>query len=208
MDAPQKSRGRAEPEPRGRGISEVEIKDARLPAMRRTHRHPHGPAMTSARAIRSKQRQSEVLTYRLNGYSYAAIAKQMHIAPSTAHDYAVKAIQTIVPVEDARQVLAQELLKLDAMQAAVYQDAVSGGDKAAIDAMLKIITMRARLLGLFPGDGKPSLHLSIGGGDPAGNAADTGIRVTFVRPHWPQEDSEPAANGPVIDHSEFNGKKA
>jgi hypothetical protein len=165
-------------------------------------RPPRGPGKVSAEAIRIKERQSKVLRYRLSGYSYGAIAKQMHLTPSTAHRYAVKALAEVVPVEDARQVLTQELLKLDAMQAAVYQDAVSGGDKAAIDAMLKIMAMRCRLLNLYPDGKQGGVHLTIG----ADTAADTGIQIEFVRPtiRWDAEGREITdRKAPIINHDKF-----
>lgn len=167
----------------------------------RKRRPPRGAGKVSAEAIRIRQRQSEVLTYRLHGYSYGAIAKQMHLTPSTAQRYAIRALTEIVPTETAQQVLAQELLKLDAMQSAVYEDAISGGDKAAIDTLLKIQHQRCRLLGLYP-DGKPSgVHVSIGAGD---NADSTGIQVTFVHPSRQFDaDGHQITDGKVINHDRF-----
>jgi len=156
-------------------MSEVEIKT------QSKRRHPHGPAKTSAKAIKRRQRESEVLQYRLIGHSFAAIGKQLDISPDTAWRYATAAIARIVPVETARSVLAQELLKLDAMQTGVYENAVHG-DTMAVDAMLSIMRMRCRLHGLFPDskNGGQQVHLNIGG--PVGESAeDTGIVVSFVR---------------------------
>jgi len=161
-------------------------------------RHPHGPAKTSARAIKRRQREAEVLQYRLIGHSFAAIGKQMGISPDTAWRYATAAISQIVPVESAKAVLAQELLKLDALQTGVYENALHG-EPMAIDAMLSIIRLRCRLHGLFP-DGKGGgVHVNIGANPAGPNAEDTGIFVHFVKP------SRVTANGKVIEHLPLNG---
>src|SRR5262249_37549315 len=131
----------------------------------------------SARAIMRKKRMAEVLTYRLAGHSYAAIGRQMNIPPATAHGYAIKAIAAVVPIEDARQVLAQELLKLDAMATGVYENAIHG-EPTAIDAMLSIMRLRGRYLGLFPDGKHPGVNINIGG--PTAEAE--GIQVHFVLP--------------------------
>ena len=136
-------------------MSEVEIKT------QSKRRHPHGPAKTSAKAIKRRQRESEVLQYRLIGHSFAAIGKQLDISPDTAWRYATAAIARIVPVETARSVLAQELLKLDAMQTGVYENAVHG-DTMAVDAMLSIMRMRCRLHGLYPDSKGGGISVNIG----------------------------------------------
>jgi hypothetical protein len=170
-------------------------------------RHPLGPAKTSARAITRKQREAEVLSYRVQGHSYQAIAKQMHIPASTAYDYAIRAMHRIVPVEQVQEVLRMELARLDAMEAAVFQQAVHG-EYAAIEVCLKISNQRARLLGLYPGDKQPAVNLNIGGGAPS--AEDSGIQISFIRPtKWGAEDNRDGnakLAGPVIDHDGFNGK--
>src|SRR5262249_406130 len=76
----------------------------------------------------------------------------MHISPALAHEDVCRALKEFVPAEDAKQVLAQELQRLDEMQSAV-SDAATKGDNAAIETTLKIMRMRGRYLNLF-GDGK------------------------------------------------------
>jgi hypothetical protein len=177
----------------------------------KAHRHPRGRAKTSVRAIKLKQRQADVLTYRLAGHSFAAIGKQLGISPDTAHRDAVAAIARIVPVETAQEVLKAELLKLDAMATGVYENAVHG-DTMAIDAMLSIMRMRGRYLGLFP-DGKGGgVHVNIGGSAEVLNAEDTGIQVEFIRAtKWGSADTEREVNAKLLDlpvvNGGFNGSK-
>ena len=168
-------------------------------------RHPRGPAKTSARAIKRRQRESEVLQYRLIGHSFAAIGKQMNISADTAWRYATAAIARLVPVESAKQVLAGELLKLDAMQTGVYESALHG-DTASIDAMLSIIRLRCRLHGLFPDSKGGGINVNIGANPSAPNAEDTGIQVTFVQAtKWADAKLIEDKPGPVLDLPVVNG---
>jgi len=73
-----------------------------------------------------------------------------------------------------------ELTRLDAMQAAVYAEAING-DTGAIDTGLKIMNQR-RLLNLVPDQKPPALNLSFGGGTDMPDAEQVGIRVEFIRP--------------------------
>ena len=111
-----------------------------------------GTSYTSPRAIELQKRRAECLSRRLQGASYRDIATAMHISPSLAHEYVCRALKDFVPAEDAKQVLAQELQKLDTMEAAVAP-AAAKGDTTAIETNLKIMRMRGRYLNLFA-DGK------------------------------------------------------
>lgn len=84
--------------------------------------------------------------------------------------------------------LAMELTRLDAMQAAVYAEAING-DTGAIDTCLKIMNQRQRLLNLVPDHKPPVFNLSFGGGTDMPNAEEVGIRVEFIRPS-PGHDRE------------------
>ena len=162
---------------------------------------------TSPNAIKLQQRRAAALDYRLQGHAYHRIAKALGCHPSTAHDYVVKALRDMVPRETAEAVLQLELARLDAMQGAIFADAANG-DIPSIDACLRIIHQRARLLGLYPSDKHHSpLHVSVG--DPAAlNAEDTGIQITFVRAtKW--GDGKVVEAKPIIEHfgPPLNGSK-
>jgi hypothetical protein len=146
-----------------------------------------------------QQRRATALDYRLQGHAYHRIAKALGCHPSTAHDYVVKALRDIIPREKAEAVLHLEMARLDAMQSAIFTNAASG-DIPSIDACLRIIHQRARLLGLYPNDKHNSLHVSV---SDRPTAEDTGIQVTFVRPSRKPEDADSAVDGklvgPVLD---------
>jgi hypothetical protein len=155
---------------------------------------------TSPRAIRLAQRRAECLDYRLQGHSYRSIGQQMHISPACAHEYVCRCLKEMVPAETAQQVLQQELAALSQMQAAIYQNATDG-ETASIEATLRIMAHRAKLLslGAYGNDKGGGLHVNIGGPG-LESAEDTGVQVTFVRcTRW--------GNGRVIEAKPvpFNG---
>jgi hypothetical protein len=118
---------------------------------RKPPRHAaHTPrnSWTSPAKLARRKRINEALAYREQGHSFPAIAKQMIISLSTAHDYVVEGMNAI-PLENARQVLAMELTRLDALLAAHYATALTG-DASATALALRVIDQRARLLGLYP----------------------------------------------------------
>jgi hypothetical protein len=80
---------------------------------------------SAPRKIVRKQRIDEALQYRLAGASFPQIAKQMKIAVSTAFSYVAEGMEAI-PLENAKQVLAQELARLDRLFAAHIRAANAG----------------------------------------------------------------------------------
>jgi len=84
------------------------------------------------------------LNYRLQGHNYAAIGKHLGVTANAVQKDVVKALRDFIKPETAHAVLAMELTRLDAMQAAVYAEAING-DTGAIDTCLKIINQRQRL---------------------------------------------------------------
>jgi hypothetical protein len=85
----------------------------------------------------------------------------------------------LLPVEKREAVLQQELARLDLMQAAIYHNA-QDGDIPSQEAVLKIMALRGRYLGLLDTSKGGGVHVNIGTGD-APNAMDTGIQIEFIR---------------------------
>src|SRR5262249_15364192 len=94
-----------------------------------------GTSYTSPRAIQLQKRRAECLNRRLRGASYRDIATAMRISPALAHEDVCRALKEFVPAEDAKQVLQQELHRLDEMQASVSA-AANAGDTTAIETTL------------------------------------------------------------------------
>ena len=147
------------------------------------------------------QRRAAALNYRLQGHNYAAIGKHLGVTANAVQKDVVKALRDFIKPKTAHAVLAMELTRLDAMQAAVYAEAING-DTGAIDTCLKIMNQRQRLLNLVPDHKPPVFNLSFGGGTDMPNAEEVGIRVEFIRPS-PGHDREGAA---AEAHKIINGK--
>src|SRR5437588_3504382 len=75
------------------------------------------------------QRRAAALNYRLQGHNYAAIGKHLGVAANAVQKDVVKALRDFIKPETAHAVLAMELTRLDAMQAAVYAEAINGDTK-------------------------------------------------------------------------------
>ena len=150
---------------------------------------------TSPNAIKLQQRRATALDYRLQGHAYHRIAKALGCHPSTAQSYVIRAMKDMLPVEKREAVLQMELQRLDMMQAAVYRNA-EDGDIPSQEAVLRIMALRARYLGLFPDKGG-GVHVNIGTGP---NAETEGIQVEFVRAvRWGRAEDDKAKIAKVVE---------
>ena len=102
---------------------------------------------TSARKTAAEKR-AEALELRAMGYSYQAIADEVGYGSRGAAHKAVAQELRNIPREAAEQAREMELGRLDDLQMAAMNGAMSG-DLFAIDRVVKIIESRARLLGLY-----------------------------------------------------------
>jgi hypothetical protein len=110
----------------------------------------------------------------------------MRAPVSTVHGWICAGLSA-APIETVKAVLALEMRRLDAYQATFHADAI-GGSIPAAEMCLRIGDRRARLLGLCPQPGQPTLLLPV--------AADGGgvtpvARIEFVVPtgHHDSRDS-------------------
>jgi hypothetical protein len=104
---------------------------------------------TSKRNIRARENENKVLDLRRQGISYEKIHRITGLSISGAHAMVKRVMERLTEYanETADEIKKQELLRLDEMQAALYKKAVKG-DIRAIDAVLRIMQRRAKLLGL------------------------------------------------------------
>ena len=95
----------------------------------------------------SAQLTVEMLELRKQGWTYQAIGDQYGITAPSAYQRVKKALHDLVaePAEEVRQI---ELQRLDRMQQAV-DDKIAAGELRSIDQGLRIMDMRAKLLGLY-----------------------------------------------------------
>src|SRR6516225_10180111 len=133
---------------------------------------------TSPKRIALYRRQSEALRLREQGYNYEQIAKRMKTNPSTVYRWVMAAMDRIT-AEPARRVLDLELRRLDALQSAIYANAIEG-DLSAQAMYLRIADQRAKLLGLYPKEPQVNFNL------PAGDQPDF-LQINFVVPSRKEE---------------------
>lgn len=124
----------------------------------------------SPRRVEAAVRQQEALQLRLRGQTYREIAEATGYASESG---ARKAVETALQAirdeceETAEEVRSMELQRLDKMLDGVWSSAI-GGDPKGIEAALKIMDRRAKLLGLDRAqkreitgpDGRPLLDLT------------------------------------------------
>ncbi|MDL4812798.1 hypothetical protein [Actinomadura opuntiae] len=109
--------------------------------------HGRGEDAASARRVEAAQKRARALELRKAGATYDQIAQQVGFSNrGTAQRAVVTALREIT-AEPARDVLALELERLDAMLLGLWPDA-RRGDQQAIDRVLRIQERRARYLGL------------------------------------------------------------
>lgn len=106
---------------------------------------PRRTSATVKRAARATRKQ-EALTMRLAGVSTRTIAARLNVHPSTVYAWVKDAIAAI-PQEQADELRALELERLDTLFAAVWRDALAG-DTRSVDAALRVMQRRAALLNL------------------------------------------------------------
>ena len=102
---------------------------------------------TSPETSRAKVRAAKALELRMEGKTFAEIAKEVpYNSPQAAHDAVKRALQAITR-EPAEELLKLDLERLDVMWGIHYLNA-QAGDVHALAACMKIMERRARMLGL------------------------------------------------------------
>jgi transcriptional regulator len=105
-------------------------------------------AKRDAAAAQQAEKQAEALALRRAGLSYREIADRLGYHDcSGARKLVQTAIAEIIE-EPAKEVLALEIQRLDAMVAAMWPGAVEARDPEMLDRVLKIMDRRAKYLGL------------------------------------------------------------
>lgn len=92
----------------------------------------------------------KALEMRRSGRSLWSIAEHLGISERKANTLIADTLKEAADLVDAghkRSLLAMEVDRLDELQSAVWQDAISG-DRQAVETALKIIQARAKVLGL------------------------------------------------------------
>lgn len=133
------------------------------------------------------ERRRRALELRKAGYGYQEIADQLGISnPGNAYRIVQNALKATYR-EPADEVRKLELERLDRLMRAIWEQAIEG-DGDSIDRILRLMSRRARLLGL---------DLSAPEGSAMGLGSMTvNLRMTDSTPD-PDPTSEPIPNGSV-----------
>ena len=114
-----------------------------------TLRHRNMTTNSKGGFVRTEEsaiQDSEALRLRSHGLTFREVAAHMCCDVSTAHRRVSRALGAI-PRELADEYRALEALRLDALQQAVWEQAIEG-DLKAVDRVLSIMKRRSQLLGL------------------------------------------------------------
>jgi hypothetical protein len=156
-----------------------------------------GTSKRSARTIRARQRQQQVLQLRLAGLSYPKIAEAVHVSSSQVERDLIAAMADITR-EPAEAVFRMEMERLDAMTTAHFVPACQG-NIASTHALLRIMEHRSRLMGWDKSDGMAA-KLTISDG------ANRKLEVEFVLPNGTRQaiDAPPSPQQSVrpIQHDQ------
>jgi hypothetical protein len=95
------------------------------------------------------QRRQQAVQLRAEGATYKQIASEVGISYQRAHQLVGQAMAEVRAdtVADAAALRDRELAKLDALEAGIWTKAAAG-DLRAIETVLKLMSRRAKLLGL------------------------------------------------------------
>lgn len=121
------------------------------------------PSRTGPRALAVHRREANALALRAEGWNYEAIARTLGYAGRSGAYKAVSRALRRLGAEDAAALRQLEGMRLDALQAALWERALAG-DLDAVDRVLRIIHRRITLFGLevTPGASPAApVHLAI-----------------------------------------------
>ena len=104
---------------------------------------------TAPRRTETAERKRQAVALRIAGATFEQIGERLGISKQAAHGLVVKALEATnkQTAETAEQLRAIELQRLDALQAALWADAMRG-DEQKVDRVLRVMQRRAALLGL------------------------------------------------------------
>lgn len=96
------------------------------------------------------ERRQIAVAMRREGSTYEKIGNHLGVSTTAAHKHVTRALESIqtATAKELELYRALEADRLDAIQAAIWPQAIEKGDLKAIDRILKVMERRAKLLGL------------------------------------------------------------
>lgn len=110
---------------------------------------PRRHSKTSGQTVLARVREQKAMALRMGGSTYDDIGRVLGVSRAAAHKAVTRAMAEIAceAKEDAATLRDLEARRLDELQLAVWRRALAG-EAAAIEAALRIMARRARMLGL------------------------------------------------------------
>ena len=165
--------------------TEGEPKRRRPPGKRGRKRSKDSGKLSSRQIVAAKKR-AEALEYRLQGYTFEQIAQAIGCTQPRAWQLVDEAL-TAIKMEGLETARTLELMRLDAIQARHFGNAVAG-DMNASGMVLKVMERRSRLMGL---DAPEKKEVTGKDGGPIQQNI-TAIEVFVVDPQNPDGQEIPA----------------
>ena len=111
---------------------------------------------------RAAVRRGEALELRMSGLRYRQIAAQLGVSAQQIHRDVTKALLEVAALseEDAEAVRELETQRLDTLLTAHWDEAI-GGDRKATECVLRILTRRAKMLGIDTAASVRNLNLDL-----------------------------------------------
>ena len=106
---------------------------------------------TSKRKLTAREREARSVELRKEGHTYQEIADELRYkSPSGARDAILRAMEKMLPVEEAEEVRKMEAMRLDAITQRLWGKFKEKGkvNLGIVDRLLRIMERRARLLGI------------------------------------------------------------
>lgn len=126
--------------------------------------------------LTSREKTEKALCLRRKGWSFRDIGRELGVSYQRAHQLVTAELQRINArcAEEATEVTALELQRLDDLWRVSYGSAM-GGSMRAVEACLRIIERRSRILGIEGQGYKLLLEVSGPGGNPIETKVSGGI---------------------------------
>jgi len=106
---------------------------------------------TSVRRLTAREREKRAVELRKEGYTYQEIADELgYKSPASSRSALLRAMERMLPIEEAEEVRAIEAARLDAMTQRLWAKFKQKGkvNLGIIDRLLRVMERRARLLGI------------------------------------------------------------
>lgn len=118
--------------------------------MKMTGKQGGAHSKTAPERVHAAENRKKAVELRVQGASFAAIGRALGVSAMMAHKYITKELKELAidTRESTDQLRQMELLRLDRMELALWDQAINDKEYGAVDRVLRIMERRAKLMGL------------------------------------------------------------